>query len=253
MNTELQQDVAPVAETQNTATAPAEKVVAEPNPTDGADPSGAKPVDKTAEQKLADSEAARQRRITKLERTNARLYQEAEGYRQKVQDFERNQPARERQAVEVDPQEVQQLIQTRAREIASDERLTERCNAIATKGAKEFPDWGDALASISSELPLFDRNNKPTPALEALMDADSPHALMRHLGKNPDLASELSELSPIQLAKRLDRIEREMKPERQVSNAPKPLETVKSASAAAMPDPTANPAAWRAWRNKNAK
>lgn len=156
-------------------------------------------------------------------------------------------PAGER--VEVDPDEIEKIVRTRASEIARAERLNERCNAVAEKGRTDFPDFADALAVMRDELPLFDKNNGATPALEAILEMDNPPALIHYLGKNPDIASELADLSPIQLTRRLDKIERELKPTRQPSSAPKPLEPVRSSASPGEPDPK-DTAKWIAWRNK---
>jgi hypothetical protein len=161
--------------------------------------------------------------------------------------FEQGQPAT-KEKVEVDPNEYRRAVQTEAQEVARVTKLNDRCNDIAEKGKKAFADFDASLAVMREELPLF--NDKgATPALEAILEMDNPPALIHYLGNNPDIAAELAHLSPYRLTRRLDQIEREMKPTRQPSNAPKPLEPVKPvASVSGEPDPK-DTARWMKWRN----
>lgn len=235
--------VAPVP-TQNT-TEPAVTEIAEPTTTEAVAPASDKP-EKTEGQKQFE---AAQRAAKKAERNNARLFRENEEFRAQLAELKQRVPQQETPKVQVDPNEVQRLIKTEAQELARIERLNDRCNAIANKGKTEFPDWDDALRTVSAELPLFTKTGA-TPFMEALMEMDNPAALLHHLGKDADLAAELSELSPIQLTRRLDRIERDMKPAKQPASTPKPLETVKTTSSPDEPDPEVDPKAWIAMRNK---
>ena len=67
-----------------------------------------------------------------------------------------------------------------------------------------------------------------------LQVADKPEALMAHLGKNLDLAEELADLTPIQLAKKLGRIEDSLARTSTLRNstAPTPLEAVRGSGPA---------------------
>ena len=245
-------NVAPDAATQITAPVPAETTdVAEPTqPTEGADPAEAKVVDKTPEQK--ELEYLR-RKATKADRNNARLYQESQQLRQRLEEVEKRSPAPEGERLEIAPQEFEKAVRTQAQELARADRINERCNAIVEKGSKQFSDFSEAVATVGTEMPLFEPNGLPTPALEVVLEADNPPALLHYLGKNPNIAAELADLSPTQLARRLDRIERDMKQPRQPSSAPKPLEPVKASASPSEPDPVLQPAKWREWRNKTAK
>lgn len=118
-----------------------------------------------------------------------------------------------------------------AREIASIERFTERANSIVSEGTKTHTDYMQALQELSREVGDFVKpNGAPSAFMEVVLEVvDKPSDVLYHLGKNPDLAEELAELSPLKLAKRLDRIERELadKSKPKPSSAPKPLEPVK--------------------------
>lgn len=238
MSTENQ--VAPATETQ-TPVATAVEAVAEPNTTAdvGQQPESTEKPEKTPEQK--EIERLRRHQL-KAERNNARLYQENLALKQPKPETE--------ETTEVDPQKYREDVEKTARQLAKADRLNERCNGVVEKGRKEFPDFSDAVATVGSEMPLFERDGAPTAALDAILEADNPSALLHYLGKNPDIASELSDLSTAQLTRRLVRIEAEMAKPKPQSKAPAPLEPVKAQAAPATPDPATNPAAWREWRNK---
>lgn len=166
---------------------------------------------------------ALQRRIDKR---TAALYQER---------AQREQLARELAELKGQYQQPEQQQQPDpvqlAREIARIERVTERSNQIAASGEKAFPDFREAVITLAQEVgPLYEPNGKPTPLMDAVLDSDAPHALLYHLGKNPELAADLADLSPTQQARRLARIEMEMgsKPAPPArSKAPAPLSPVR--------------------------
>lgn len=120
-----------------------------------------------------------------------------------------------------------------AKEIAKIERVTEKANGIAKDGAARFENFKAALQVVSREAgPLFDQVGRPTPLGEVCISADDPAALLHYLGSDPDLAAELADLTPIQQARRIARIEMDMSKPKEPprSNAPKPLKPVKAVS-----------------------
>lgn len=138
------------------------------------------------------------------------------------------------QFAQENPQQVgQQDPVVLAREIAHVERITEKANGIAADGNKRFDGFGKAVQTVSAEVgALFDKRGKATPIGEAILAADDPAALIHHIGSNPDLAADLADMTPIQQARKLARIEIEMSKPKEAprSNAPKPLTPVKGAS-----------------------
>lgn len=145
----------------------------------------------------------------------------------------------------------EQEVNRRAHQIAEEKAFTDRCNDIARVGTKDFPDFMDKFAELSAEIPTF-KDNRPTPFMEAILDSDSPAALLHHIASNPDLADELADLSPRQQVRRLALIERDMGAKEappKPSNAPKPIQPVKPTATAGGPDPGKDPEAWIAWRN----
>ena len=114
-----------------------------------------------------------------------------------------------------------------AREIAQVERVTEKANTVAADGAKRFGDsFGKAVQTVAAEVgQMFERSGKPTPLGEAILSSDDPAALINHLGSNPEIAADLADLTPIQQARKLARIEIDMSKPRETkqSLAPKPI------------------------------
>lgn len=226
----------------------------------------AKPVIKTAEQK--ELEALRRERIRK-ERTNARLWHEnqelraAQGQGPQSQPREQQQPApgqeQSDERVQVTRRDFEAAATERARVIArqtiAEENLATRCNTLLDNGAKLDPKFDQAIVAVGAELPLFKSNGQPTDALEEILESKHAAKIVLHLRDNPDVASELADLSPRQLTRRLIALEAEVAPPtRKVSTAPRPLEPESgTSSSSGEPDVTKNPAAWREWRNKTSK
>lgn len=155
--------------------------------------------EKTAEQ----IELARLRRkATKSDRVNGRLHQEIEELRASRQT--------QQESGEDKPADVRAL----AREIATVERVSEKANVIAKDGNKRFADFGEALNTLREEAgDLFDKRGLPTPIGEAILEAEDPAALIRFLGTNDDLASELQGLTPTALGRKIARFEAQMNSE----------------------------------------
>ena len=127
------------------------------------------------------------------------------------------------------PQEDRQDPVALAREISHVERVTEKANGIAADGNKRFDGFGKAVQTVAAEIgALFEKSGKPTSIGEAILSADDPAALIHYIGTNPDLAADLADLSPIQQARKLARIEIEMSKPREPkqSSAPKAITPV---------------------------
>jgi hypothetical protein len=177
----------------------------------------------TLAKKAAEAEASAkklERELKKAHRVNSRLHQELSSKRDLPERTEESEQARS----------VEELAEykSQVREYA---RVA---NQLVADGAKHFGGeikYLEALDELKREVGgLITSNGLPTPFMSTLIEvADKPSDLLVHLAKNPDIAESLVDLSPLKLAKKLDRIEREMadssKPKS--SAAPKPLEPVK--------------------------
>ena len=234
MNTETQ--VSTAQETQNPAPETTEQpVIVDTDATGDAaqegDSTETKP-EKTAEQK--ELEYLR-RKATKADRVGAKLHQELQSERARTAAYEANLPAEQRQQQapqQVDPYQV-------AEEIADLRQITDKSNNVAKDGQKRFPEFGARLSIVIEEAgPLIHsegrQQGRPTALGEAILDADDSAALIDYLGSHPELADELSGLSPTQLGRRIERIETQMKAKtaKSVSNAPPPIKHIQGGSSA---------------------
>jgi hypothetical protein len=138
--------------------------------------------------------------------------------------------------------------QSIAQEIAQQQQITRNVQSVLSAG-KDLPAFDAACNAVNEELPFYDRSNRPTPFLAAVLEFDRPAQLLHYLGTNPDLAAELADLNPTRLVRRLDAIEREMsdKGKPKTSAAPKPLEPVKAQGSSKEPSEMSDKefAAWR--------
>ena len=160
------------------------------------------------------------------EREQAR--QESAQLRAQLQQF--TQPEEQPRQPQIDPMQL-------ANEIATVREITSKSNAIAKDGETKYgkAEFASALRTVQEEAgQLFTPQGKPTAIGEAVLSADDPAALLHHLGTNPDVAAELADLTPVQAARRIARIEIEMsKPVApKQSNAPRPITPVRASSAA---------------------
>lgn len=214
-----------VAPTQTPATIQTtEPEVVTPTATEDAKSSPEKP-EKSAEQK--ELEYLR-RKATKADRVNARINQELEQYRAA------NPKPATAPGAQVNPFELADAIAT-ARQIA------DKSNGVAKAGKERFSaTWDQSLSTVISEAgPLIDQKTMlPTPLGEAILDSDDAAALIAHIGSDPSLAEELSELTPAQLGRRIARIEAEMavKTAKPSSKAPPPINPLAGNTSAANVD-----------------
>lgn len=234
MSTETQ--VSPDAETQNPAPEVVEAEVTTPQDDAKAEPE--------AEPEGDDADKALKRMQRRIDKRTADVYRtkaENEQLRQRLAELEAKSGLTDKPAEQADPVAL-------AREISRVERFTEKANAIVSAGTKAHADYMISLAALSQEVGNFVQpNGAPSQFMEVVLEvSDKPEALLYHLGKNPEVAEELADLSPIRLAKKLARIESELtesaKP--QNSKAPKPLEPVKGKASDSELGPGLSDAEW---------
>jgi len=234
MSTETQ--VSPDAETQN----PAPEVVEPEITTPEADANA----EHEAEPEGDDADKALKRMQRRIDKRTADVYRtraENEQLKARLTELEAKSGPTDKPAEQADPVAM-------AREMSRVERFTEKANAIVTAGTKAHADYMVTLRGLASEVGEFVKpNGAPSQFMEVVLEvSDKPEAVLYHLGKNPDLAEELTDLSPIRLAKKLASIERELtesaKP--QSSKAPKPLEPVKGRASDSDLGPGLSDAEW---------
>jgi hypothetical protein len=221
---DLENPVSPDAETQNPA--PETDV----NPEAVTPETAPEETDQPGKDEADPRDKAVKSLTRRVDRVTAARYQ-AEARAQEAE--KRAQEAMQRLAQYEQPQEQPNGPDplTLAKEIARIERVTDKANTIAKDGAKRFDNFQTALQVIAKEAgPLFDQVGRPTGLGEACMSADDPAAVLHHIGSDPDLAAELADLTPIQQARRIARLEIELSKPKEPprSNAPKPIAPVKA-------------------------
>ena len=234
---ELENQVSPDAETQNPAPEAVEPEITAPE------------VEATEEQgdPHDDAEKALKRLQRRIDKRTADVYRERaekEQLARRVAELESR--SQEGQKPEQKPNQVfsEEQIRAQAREIARIERFNEQCNAIVEKG-KKLSGFDDALVAVVAEVgPLIDQRGGPTPLMTVLLESEKPHELLHWLGTNPEQAAELADLSPTQMARRIDRIERDMAAKPKTSSAPKPLTPVKPQASSGAPSDSDSTEDW---------
>lgn len=152
-------------------------------------------------------------------------------------------------------EEVEQRARTMAAEIAEATSFNDRCNKVFEDGKKLSATFSDDLKTIRDEVgPLFDKNNRPTDFMKAILDADAPARLLKHFADNVEIAAELEALPARQQIRRIALLEQSMgeasKPK--PSSAPKPVAPVRAGGSGGTGEPDADkdPAGWIKWSNE---
>lgn len=151
--------------------------------------------------------------LQQVEELNARLTRDAE-----QEDGEPRQRAK--------PQDIETLVEQRAAEKLRGESLNAKADSLLKAGKKEAG-FDVALQNLRSEIPFADRSGKPTAFLEALLETDHAVALVMYLDSEPDEAAELANLNPVQLGRRLGKLEAKLQEGKvKTSKAPAPIDPI---------------------------
>lgn len=174
-----------------------------------------------------DAEKALKRMQRRIDKRTADVYRtraENEQLKARLAELDAKSDKTETTRETVDPHEL-------AEQIASAKVFAQRANELVESGTKKHSDFTSSLKALAAEVGDFVKpNGMPSAFMEAVLEvSDKPVDLLHHLGKNPDIAEDLSGLSPYKLAQKLTRIEAEMteKASHKTSQAPKPLDPVK--------------------------
>ena len=176
-----------------------------------------------------DADKALKRMQRRIDKRTADVYRERARVEQLTAELERiSQTGGEQRPQE---QDVEALADYKSRV----REFSKEAGRIVQEGSKQHSDYTRVVTEdlVSEVGPLVMPNGLPSPFMAVVLEAsDDPKALLYHLGKNPELAEELADLSPIKLAKKLDRIERDLadKSKPKPGSAPKPIEPVRATS-----------------------
>lgn len=218
--------VAPEPQQENPEVAAPESAE-EQQPQEDADPL------KAAEKRLEKERQNFQRRI---DRKHAQAVEAAE--RARVLEARLQQYEQQRQP-ETPPQaDVEAIAAKKAEEIASHRELSRRVQDVLSKGSA-LPEFQAHCNTAIEELGLLDAKGQPTPLLSVFLEADAPHEVFDHIGKNPEVAAQFDGLTPTQAARRLAKLEAEIAQAKapKTSAAPKPLKPV-TGNSSSDPDPS---------------
>ncbi|MNE18451.1 hypothetical protein D3C80_1114910 [compost metagenome] len=114
-------------------------------------------------------------------------------------------------------------IQEAARRLNETERFNARSNEVYGAGTKEYADFDSALSNLGmlGASPEF---------FQSIVGLDDAHKVLHALGSNPDEASRILALTPLQQGRELERLaNKSAKPAAKkppVSKAPEPISTV---------------------------
>lgn len=113
-----------------------------------------------------------------------------------------------------------------AQKLAAQMRQQERMAEFA----ETIPEARARYADFDTALEVAKRSDIVSPALaEMVLESERPHDLAYHLGKNPELARTLSQMNPVQAARKLGAIEASLSLPRAKtqSSAPEPVNPVR--------------------------
>lgn len=162
-----------------------------------------------------------QRRINELTRQKYERQAEANFYKKEAERLAQAQRTEEG-TKQIDPADLEPLIESKAKEIAAQQAFNARCNTVYEKGAQAFPDFDRALSNLKMVGGLTKES------LESIIESDMPERVIHHLGSNLDEAARILELSPVAQARAIAKLEVKLSTPapKPVSKAPAPIEPV---------------------------
>lgn len=216
------------------------------------------------EQKTEKKEkTAEQREIDRLRRRVDNLTRQKYELKAHVPQQASQQNASDDEPVTLSRAELQKYIAEQAKQLAPAmteqqaeiERRTKVVQSLAKElGQEKFDELSEELDNVFGGL--TDRSGAPKAATDAIFYADDPKAVIEYL-TDPDNAEEaerIASMSPIQAGKAIAKLESKMEAAKstakpKASNAPRPLEPVRSGGTPkGMPDPS-DTKAYIAWAN----
>lgn len=138
-------------------------------------------------------------------------------------------------------EELDALVNERARELTAINRFNESCNQVAAAGKTEYTDWDDALKNLSLVGAI---GKDATPEfLETAIELKDPHKVLHFLGTNLEEAERIVKLPPKRMALELARVEAKVNAAPVVTATVVPPVIVPVSKAPAPVIPVTNPAA----------
>lgn len=233
----------------------------QPDVTDQLDQSTSEPTaDTGAEEQSSESQEGKDpnawalKRISELTRQRHEAERKAEAstgeaarYRMLVEQL---RAGGEADATDITPQQpnIDELVEKRAAEKAQHQAIADRGQSVSKVGAEQYPDFQSAVITL-------DALGISQDSVESILGMDDAHKVIYALGKNPEEASRILSLPPVQQGRELERLAlKSAQPApKAVSKAPAPITPIDS-SATVETDPSKmSMAEWAKWREKNSK
>lgn len=117
---------------------------------------------------------------------------------------------------------------------AFEARMTEKRASFEAKEAelrKATPDYDDAVQVLNEYIETVDQKSPGFQVFrDVMMESEDMAAMSYHLGKNPEIVEKLSKSNPIEVARILFNLERDLKetPKKAAQVAPKPPTAIKA-------------------------
>lgn len=196
----------------------------------------------TAEELEAQEAAAREAAKPKVDNVQRRIdeitrkrHEEVSRERARADAAERELAAlrtpktddQQQQPTQVRPEDIDRIANQRAEALVTKREFDAKCSALVDSGTKEFgAEFDKAVKTLGSLQAIVDEKGEFTDFAKAIVESDTPHKLMKHLGDNPDEAARILLLNPTQQAREIGRLEARLsaQPATQpaVSKAPPP-------------------------------
>lgn len=116
------------------------------------------------------------------------------------------------------PTDYNEQIRAEAQRLNQVDTFNNRCNSVYETGKAEFPNFEDAVKNLGML-------GAPLEFFQGVVGLEDAHRVLHALGSNPDEASRILALSPLQQGRELERLAAKApaKTAKPVSNAPDPI------------------------------
>lgn len=243
--------------------------VGSPNALEGSESEPTPEPEKPVEAKPVEAKPREDWRETRLRQQTARIAAEARranDAEQRLAAYEAaTKPPSEAEATKPaqTQEDYRQAVMREASAIAEANTFNESCNRIADQGSKEFGEgFGQSVKTLWEATDGLDAAGNLTPRARSLIDAametDAPHAVLHHLGQNPDEAMRIAAISSdakrgAAVAKLASGLSAPA-PARPISRAPAPIEPINgSARAEVGASGPKEIGAWMKWEESRIK
>lgn len=143
---------------------------------------------------------------------------------------------------------IDELVEKRAAEKAQHQATSERGQSVSKVGAEQYPDFQSAVVTL-------DALGISQESVESILGMDDAHKVIYSLGKNPDEASRILSLPPLQQGRELERLalKAAQPAPKAVSKAPAPITPIDGSTTVETDPSKMSMAEWAKWREKNSK